>query len=108
MGSISFEKKAMALLGPIIKTALNVHDYITSTADHVKAQTAVLDRLLNTASKTSFGIYYGFEEILGSDDVNSAFAKAVPFHDYHKMDEEWWQQMKKGKKDISWPGLPKY
>ncbi len=98
----------MALLGPIIKTVLNVHDYVTSTADHVKAQEKLLRDLLDKAQKTSFGIYYDFAGILQSDDVVHAFAEAVPFHDYHKMDERWWQQMKEGKPDISWPGLPKF
>ncbi len=98
----------MALLGPLVKTALNIHDKFTSTTDHVSAQNKVLDHLLKTARETSFGIFYDFNSVLESKDKNSAFAKAVPFHDYHKMDERWWSQMKQGKADITWPGLPKF
>jgi hypothetical protein len=98
----------MALLGPVIKTALSVHEYFSTTDDHVKAQNKVLRSMLEKARKTSFGLYYNFAGILQEDDLESAFAKAVPYHDYHKMDERWWQQMKGGKQDISWPGLPEF
>ncbi|ARN76615.1 GH3 auxin-responsive promoter [Nonlabens spongiae] len=98
----------MALLGPLVKTALNIHDRFTTTTDHVQAQEKVLKHLLERAKDTSFGLYYGFDSVLKSDDIESAFAKAVPFHDYHKMNEEWWEQMKTGKPDITWPGLPNF
>ncbi len=98
----------MALLGPLVKTALNIHDRFTTTTDHVQAQEKVLRDLLEKAKNTSFGLYYGFESILDSDDLIHDFANAVPFHDYHKMNEEWWEQMKTGKPDITWPGLPKF
>ncbi len=98
----------MALLGPIIKTALQLHESITNTEDHVQAQRKVLKYLLDTASKTSFGLYHDFRVILENDDIEHAFAKAVPFYDYHTMNEHWWKQMKQGKPDITWPGLPKF
>ncbi|MGB3592512.1 MAG: hypothetical protein WBA16_12570 [Nonlabens sp.] len=41
-----------------------------------------------------------FEEILETDDVNSAFAKAEPFHDYHKIDKDYCKQMKEGKRGV--------
>jgi hypothetical protein len=98
----------MALLGPLVKTALNIHDKFTATTDHVAAQESVLSHLLETAQHTSFGIYHGFNGILKEEDYKSAFAKAVPFYDYHKMDEQWWVKMKEGKPNIAWPGLPKF
>ncbi|WOI23005.1 GH3 family domain-containing protein [Nonlabens ulvanivorans] len=98
----------MALLGPIIKTALNLHETITATSDHVVAQRKVLEHLLKTAKSTSFGLYYDFNSVLEGDDMEHAFAKAVPFYDYHKMDEQWWSRMKEGKPDIAWPGVPNF
>ncbi|WP_124981070.1 GH3 family domain-containing protein [Nonlabens xiamenensis] len=98
----------MALLGPIIKTALHLHDSFSSTADHVEAQEKVLRKLLKTAKNTSFGLYYDFAGILEEDEVASAFAKAVPYFDYHEMNEKWWNQMKAGNPDIAWPGSPKF
>ncbi|MEN8816653.1 MAG: GH3 auxin-responsive promoter family protein [Nonlabens sp.] len=98
----------MALLGPIIKTALNIHESVTSTSDHAEAQRKVLNNLLKTAKNTSFGLYYDFNSILENDDLEHAFAEAIPFYDYHKMDEQWWSRMKEGKPNITWPGVPNF
>jgi ribosomal protein L17 len=98
----------MALLGPIIKTALHIHDSITSGSNHVELQREVLKNLLKKAKKTSFGLYYDFNGVLKDDDIEHAFADAVPFFDYHKMDEHWWSRTKEGKPNISWPGTPKF
>ncbi|MGB5981832.1 MAG: GH3 auxin-responsive promoter family protein [Nonlabens sp.] len=98
----------MALLGPLVKTALNIHEKITHTTNHVEAQRDVLENLVDTAKNTSFGLYYDFKTILKSDDMGSAFAKAIPFHDYNMMNERWWEQMKTGNPNIAWPGLPKF
>jgi hypothetical protein len=98
----------MALLGPLMKTALNIHEKFTATTDHVKAQEKVLNHLLSTAEDTSFGIYYGFSSILRDKDIKAAYAVAVPFYSYHKMDEQWWVKMKEGKPNITWPGVPRF
>ncbi|AUC78077.1 GH3 auxin-responsive promoter [Nonlabens sp. MB-3u-79] len=98
----------MMLLGPIIKTALNIHDSIRSTSSHVELQREVLKNLLKKAKKTSFGLYYGFDSFLKDDDLEHAFAEAVPFFDYHKMEEQWWSRTKEGKPNISWPGTPRF
>lgn len=98
----------MAFLGPLIKTALSIHENLTSVTDHVKSQEKVLRNMLITAQDTSFGIYYDFDSILESDDIRHAFAKAIPFYDYDKMNDRWWQQMKQGKPDITWPGVPSF
>lgn len=98
----------MALLGPIIKTALHIHDSITSGSNHVELQREALKSLLKKAKKTSFGLYYGFEDVLKEGDLEQAFAEAVPFFDYHKMDEQWWSRTKEGKPNISWPGTPRF
>ncbi|MDP5100786.1 MAG: GH3 auxin-responsive promoter family protein [Nonlabens sp.] len=98
----------MALLGPIIKTALQIRETFTASTNHIEAQSDVLKHLLSKAKHTSFGLYHDFESVLNEDDVEHAFAKAVPFYDYHKMDEQWWSRMKDGKPNIAWPGSPKF
>jgi len=39
---------------------------------------------------------------------SEAFAEAIPYHDYNKIDEEWWQKLHEGKEDVTWPGVPDY
>lgn len=98
----------MAILGPIIKAALNIHEYITHVDDHHKAQQKVLKHLLETAARTEFGKEYDFKAILEDDNLHEAFDNAVPFHDYDSMNEKWWSRMKAGEKNITWPGMPNY
>ncbi|BAO55680.1 GH3 family domain-containing protein [Nonlabens marinus] len=98
----------MAILGPIIKAALNIHEYFTHVDDHHKAQQRVLKELLEKATKTEFGKEYNFKEILKDKDMHEAFDNAIPYHDYHSMEEKWWSRLKNGEKDITWPGMPSY
>ncbi|AZQ43841.1 GH3 family domain-containing protein [Nonlabens ponticola] len=98
----------MAILGPIIKAALNVHEYFTHVDNHVEAQEKVLQNLLDKAKDTAFGENYDFNSILASDEPAAMFADAVPYHDYNSMDEKWWQRIKKGEENVTWPGLPNY
>lgn len=98
----------MAFLGSIIKAAIDVRDILSTEEDIIESQKQVLSDLLDEAKNTSFGKYYGFSKILEQNDIRKAFAAAVPFFDYHKMESEWWCQTYKGLEDITWPGIPKY
>ncbi|WP_194851272.1 GH3 family domain-containing protein [Nonlabens antarcticus] len=98
----------MAILGPIIKAALNIHEYFTHVNDHQEAQQAVLKELLIRAADTAFGKEYDFHQILAEDDIYKAFENAIPFHDYHSMDEKWWSRVKEGEENVTWPGMPSY
>lgn len=98
----------MAILGTLIKSAIDLKDSLTSNADPIEDQREVLKTLLETARDTSFGKYYGFAQILENEDVESAFAKAAPYHDYNQIDEKWWSRIKEGLPDITWPGKPHY
>lgn len=98
----------MALLGQIIKSGIDLGNHITQGQDNpAAAQQEQLKKLLSKAKNTAFGIYYGFEELLKEADIITAFRKAVPLHDYQKMNDRWWQQQQVNK-DISWPGKPAY
>ncbi len=98
----------MAILGPIIKVALNIHEYFTHVNDHREAQQKVLRELLVRAADTEFGKEYDFAQILAEDEIHEAFDNAVPFHDYHSMDEKWWSRIKAGEENVTWPGIPSY
>ncbi len=98
----------MAILGSLIKSALDIKDSLSSEIHPVQEQEALLKEMLSKASNTAFGKYYGFSKILESDSVMTAFAKAIPYHDYNQMDEMWWKRIKAGIEDITWPGIPKH
>ncbi|RMB56782.1 GH3 auxin-responsive promoter [Dokdonia sinensis] len=98
----------MAILGSIIKGAIHLKDTLSSDSHPAEEQKEVLQELLTKAKDTAFGKFYGFSKILEADDIQSAFAKAVPYFDYHKMATDWWSQVYDGLEDITWPGKPNY
>ncbi len=98
----------MAILGNIIKSALELTDMVIPEPSPVKEQKEVLEHLLKKARGTAFGKEYGFSEILKKRNKAKAFFKKVPYHDYDHMHERWWKRQMEGEEDITWPGLPKY
>ncbi|MFC4689615.1 GH3 auxin-responsive promoter family protein [Dokdonia genika] len=98
----------MAILGSIIKGAIDLKDSLTTSSNPVEEQENVLRTMLDTAKDTSFGIYYGFSKILEEDNVGEAYRKAIPYHDYNQMNDMWWKRIKEGLENITWPGKPHY
>ncbi|PVW13491.1 GH3 family domain-containing protein [Marixanthomonas spongiae] len=98
----------MAVLGSIIKSAIDLRDNLVTEDSPVEAQQNVLKNLLEKAQNTSFGKYYGFKKILKAKDTATHFAETVSFHDYNKMTNEWWHRVHEGFEDITWPGKPDY
>ncbi|KAA5821153.1 GH3 auxin-responsive promoter family protein [Algibacter amylolyticus] len=98
----------MAILGNIIKGVIELKGTLTSETNHVASQEAVLKQLLEKAQDTQFGTHYKFSEILESDSMLSAFAKTVPYFDYNKINDAWWNKLLKGETDVTWPGNPSY
>jgi len=98
----------MAILGSIIKNAIDLRETFVSEETPVEAQRTVLKKLLEKAKNTSFGKFYGFKNLLEKENVSKSFAKSVPFHDYEAMRERWWTQVEKGVEDVTWPGKPSY
>ncbi|MTB53426.1 GH3 auxin-responsive promoter family protein [Lewinella sp. W8] len=98
----------MAILGSIIKTALDLNAQLSSpTEDVEKAQEKQLRNLLESAKDTSFGLYHDFRSILAAEDVVKAYQDLVPLHDYRSINRRWWKQQQ-DHPNISWPGQPKY
>lgn len=98
----------MALIGEVIKKAIDFTGYISTDPNPVKAQKAVLKQLLKKAKLTAFGRKYQFGEILESPDLITAFQQTVPYHDYDKIFTEWWKYLLEGHHNVTWPGGQKY
>ena len=98
----------MAILGSIIKTAIDLRGALVSEKSSVESQKEVLKHLLEKAKDTSFGKYYGFKNILESEHIQKSFSEKVPYFDYHQMEEQWWSKTQEGLEDITWPGKPSY
>ena len=98
----------MAILGHIIKGAIQLADSVSSKPNHIEAQQAVLKHLLTEAKDTQFGKQYNFKLQLMSDEIEQDFARIVPNHDYNKMHNEWWYKIHDGAADVTWPGNPSY
>ena len=98
----------MAILGNIIKGFLDLRDKLAPDIDPVEAQNKVLLNLLEKSKQTSFGTHYNFDEILGAANVAERFSTSVPYFDYNKINEEWWQKLHDGETNVTWPGSPDY
>ena len=72
-----------------------------------KSQKKVLQKLLDTAFATRFGVQYGLFDILGNEDVIAEFKNKVPAHTYSDM-AQWWDEAREDKKNIAWKGAIKH
>jgi hypothetical protein len=96
------------LIGHLIKNAIDLSQrFLQPNASPLEAQREQLTFLLDKAKDTSFGLYYGFRQMLESDDPVAAYQEQVPIFEYDKMAEDWWGQQLQFP-DITWPGQPKY
>lgn len=98
----------MAFVGEVIKKAIDFTGFISNDPNPVRAQKAVLKKLLNKARLTAFGMKYGFTEILESNDPMREFQNRVPIHDYDSMFNNWWHFLLEGHQNITWPGGQDY
>jgi hypothetical protein len=98
----------MAILGGVIKKAIDLNGLINREPNPYKAQKTVLLQLLKKARLTAFGRHYRFTEILNSQDPVKAFQENIPVHDYDALFDEWWHYLLKGHQNITWPGGQDY
>ncbi len=98
----------MYLLGAIVKKGIELNQLLAPDPGSPRAQQEnQLRELLSRAKETAFGKYYGFSQMLASDDVVKEFQDNVPIWDYASMHERWWKQQFIYP-DITWPGMPRY
>jgi len=98
----------MAIIGNIIKGVIEARDALSKESSPVEEQKKTLENLLQKAKDTQFGQAYDFDSILKSDDVQKAFSKTIPYHDYKKITKEWWSKTIEGEPDVAWPGSPNF
>ncbi len=98
----------MAIIGNIIKGFIEVKDALTPETKPVEEQQQVLRQLLEKAKDTAFGAFYGFKELLDSEDIEHSFAERVPYFDYDSIQNNWWHKIHQQKENITWPGNPTY
>ncbi|MFD1141581.1 GH3 auxin-responsive promoter family protein [Larkinella insperata] len=98
----------MAVIGELIRKAIDMYGFIASDTDPVKAQRAELKNLLEKARLTAFGKKHNFTDILASADIVRAFQQAVPVHDYDKLYNDWWHYLLEGHQNVTWPGGQSY
>lgn len=98
----------MAIIGSIIKSIIDISDSFTTDSSPVEEQLEVLKNLLDKAKDTQFGQHYSFSALLQAEDLEKTFAKNIPFFDYNSLNEQWWQKIHDGEKDVTWPGTPDY
>ena len=98
----------MAIIGSLIKGAIQIKDALSGEVNHLEAQEKVLHQLLDKAKGTEFGKKFDFASILESDDIKKDFSHRIPYYDYHSIYEEWWSKLLEGKDNITWPGHPHY
>jgi hypothetical protein len=102
----------MPLLGSIIKSAYQLRNAPEEKKlkfiDPVKAQQKQLAKLLRKAQFTAFGEHYKFNLILTADNIEKAFKKAVPVHDYKSIYKRWWYRLLNRETYVTWPGKVKY
>lgn len=98
----------MAVIGELLKKAIEVYGFVTSEPDPAKAQREVLQQLLTKARLTAFGKKHQFTDLLSSTDIVAAFQQQVPVHDYDKMYTDWWHYLLEGHQNVTWPGGQSY
>lgn len=98
----------MAVIGELIKKAIDISGYIKSDPDPVGEQQKTLAYLLEQAKFTAFGKKYGFDLLLKNENIIAAFQQRVPVHDYDKMNGDWWHYLLEGHQNVTWPGGQKY
>ncbi|MBK9257069.1 MAG: GH3 auxin-responsive promoter family protein [Saprospiraceae bacterium] len=82
------------------KIAAKMNDWSKTALDD---QRRILEMLIRKAAKTEFGVNHSFDKIKNYDD----FKKYVPVRDYEGL-KDYFDILTTGKKDVLWPGKPKY
>jgi GH3 auxin-responsive promoter len=94
----------MPLLGSFIKTVLSIGKKVKLPRPLYQQQENELQKLLQKAAYTQFGLHYGFVNLLQHDDFIHKFRTEVPLFDYNSLHEAWWHKAVAQEKDVCWAG----
>ena len=81
--------------------AVNLKEKLTPEVNPIEAQEQVLKYLLETAKDTQFGKAYQFETLIESETKAEDFAATIPYFDYNKISEEWWNKLHNGEDNVT-------
>ncbi len=98
----------MAILGSILKTAVDIRGKIPKKGNFEKQQIKELRKLLAKAQYTAFGEHYHFSKLLQEKNPIKQFQSTVKIHDYNSMYKNWWYRAIQGEPYICWPDHIKY
>ena len=98
----------MAVIGEIIKKAIDVTGFIQPEPPPAEAQREVLRQLLEKAVHTAFGKKFSFSRLLTAEDMIRAFQETVPVYDYDTIYADWWHYLLEGHQNVTWPGGQRY
>lgn len=80
-----------------------VRDIRRNANQAIQCQMDIFASLIDKGKRTHFGVEHGFEKIRNISD----FQTRVPIRDYEDL-TSYIDQIKQGKKDVLWPGIPTY
>ena len=98
----------MAILGSILKRAVDIRGKIPKRSNFDVQQKKVLKKLLKKAEFTAFGEHFHFSKLLQEKNPIDAFQHTVQMYDYSSIYKQWWQRAIKGEPYVCWPGHIKY
>lgn len=99
----------MPIIGKLIKkTAEITHKRNVNKGKEYADQLSTLEKLIEKAKKTTFGLHHDFIKILQEKDVVVSFQKNVPITDYDEFFTNWLEETIKGTKDHTWHGRIKH
>ncbi|MDX1444604.1 GH3 auxin-responsive promoter family protein [Lishizhenia sp.] len=98
----------MSITGNLLKeTARLSYEFLPRTIRN-QAQDFTLEKLLQKARKTEFGLHYDFDAILNHTDSTGEFTRRVPLFTYADFHKEWLHKPLNGEKNVIWPGKINY
>ena len=98
----------MAILGSILKKAVNLGNKIPKKTNYYAQQSKVLKKLMTKAEHTAFGEHFQFTKILEQKNIVDEFQSTVKMYDYSSIYKEWWYRAIKGEPYVCWPNHIKY
>ncbi len=98
----------MAILGSIIKGAIDIRSRIPARRNVYNQQVKQLHKLITKAMFTDFGTQFKFSEMALQEDPVKTFQNTVPIYDYQSIFDAWWHRALKGERNVCWPGKINY
>lgn len=99
----------MPIIGKLLKktTEISYKRNFNKGKEYIN-QLKTLEKLIEKAKNTNFGLHYNFHEFAESESLVEGYIKNVPITDYEDFYESWLKDSILGTKDHTWPGKIKH